>query len=77
MGKFHVLFKATLKKLIFQDFVPNWKMWRQLREGWQKQALPKSWNCQKKGGSDPCQDFSGEFEKVYKGQPTVIMDPQK
>ena len=27
-----------------------------------------------KGGSDPCQDFSGGFDKVYKSQPKVIID---
>ena len=31
----------------------------------------------KGGGSDPCQDVSGGFDNVYKGQPKVIMDPQK
>ena len=41
---------------------------RVVREGLQCQALPKSWHCQKGargGGSDPCQDFSGEFELQY------------
>ena len=26
------------------------------------------------GGSDPCQDFFGEFNIVHRGQPKVIMD---
>ena len=34
-------------------------------------ALPK------RGGSDPCQDLFGGFDIVYRGQPKVIMDPQK
>ena len=39
-------------------------------------ALPKSWRAQKGGGArDPCQDFSGGCDKLYKGQPKVIMDP--
>ena len=28
-----------------------------------------------KKGSDPCQDFSGGFDKLYKSQPKMIMDP--
>ena len=45
------------------------------RERFQYQALPKSWNCQKGGvWSDPCQDFSGGFDKVYIGQSKVIRE---
>ena len=29
------------------------------------------------GGSDPCQDFFGGTDIVYRGQPKVIIDPQK
>ena len=29
------------------------------------------------GGSDPCQDWFGGFDIVYRGQPKVVMDPQK
>lgn len=43
------------------------------------EALLKSWHWQEGGGggrgSDLCQDFSGGFDGVYKGQPKVIMDP--
>ena len=37
-------------------------------------ALPKRWGG---GGSDPCQDFFGGFDIVYRGQPKVVMEPQK
>ena len=39
-----------------------------LREGLQCQALPKSWHCQKGGGSDPCQDFLVDLAKCTKAK---------
>ena len=48
------------------------------REGLSRKKLSKSWHCQEGGGeSDPCQDYFGGFDTVHRGQPKVIMDPQK
>ena len=53
---------ATFKLIFVRKII-------QVRELLQYQALPKSWHAQKGGGGGyPCQDFSGGFEKVYKGQ---------
>ena len=58
-------FQQTRTLWVSESFPFYWVI-ELLREGLQCQALPKSWRCQKGGGgSDPCQDFSGEFEQSF------------
>ena len=46
-------------------------------EGYSDQVLSKSWHCRKKRfGSDPCQDFFGEFDQMLIDQPKVITFPK-
>ena len=50
----------------------------QIREVLEKQAPLKILALPKRGGwSDPCQDFFGGFDILYRGQPKGIIDPQK